>query len=323
MVLPAGVDSNYQGLYNRLILYSPELPVGLAQTFVNKAYARILSEKWWSGLRKDTEIFINDPYTTGTITVTQGSTTVQGIGTAWGANIGPQVFSNGQQYIAFQLVVNAQAPFYDIVAVNTGAQTLTLDRPFPDVTQTVGYSLENVYLVMPNDFIAVESMRDMQNNWRLHVTSFRQSQLDIWDPRRTVTGTPWVMAAAQYDLYGNRRYEIWPRAASHRLYPMRYLRRPPLLAALTDSPIYPITSESILEGALSELAAWRGSAAAPNPYYDVNLHRSHEDRFYKRIAEIELEDENLNQMRITYEDLNSVPYAPIDARYLQTHDVPF
>jgi hypothetical protein len=73
------------------------------------------------------------PFTTGTITLTQGSTSATGAGTGWTAAL------DGRQ-----LIIGGRGPFYT-VTIGTGT-TLTLDRPWADTDQAaVAYSIEQCY----------------------------------------------------------------------------------------------------------------------------------------------------------------------------------
>lgn len=319
MTANVNADSTFEGLWRRIRVYAPECPLPLAQEFINTAYSRILSRQAWTGVRGQTEISVDTLYDTGTVNVTQGSATVQGTLTSFTSAM------IGRQFFLSPGVTGSNAPFYTIIAVPNGT-TLTLDRPWGLPTATTqAYNILTVYLTMPSDFLNLETVVDIQNNWKLHL-NFQQANLDVWDAKRSVTGTSWVLAPATtspvVSTFGQLRYEIWPRTApGPKTFPIRYIRKPALLVNPTDTPVFPIRGDLIREGALAELALWPGTSEYKNPYHDLNLHRTHLQLFEKYLGETIREESEINQAVVFYEDYEGLPYAPIDAKFLQTHDI--
>ena len=307
-------DATYEELWKRVLLYYPECPPVFAQEFVNTAYSRAINHYQWSSLRGDGEFVIATPYATGTVSVTQGSTAVTGTATVWtSAMAGREIYIGGQ------------APYFTIESLDPIGQTMVLDRVYGGVTNpTAAYSIETVYLVCPTDFNGFISVRDMTNNWRLNL-NFRQEYIDRWDPKRTNNGSPRILVSAPQNSAGRRRYELWPRGAAGQIFPYQYLRKPSLLSANSDRPIFPIRGDVIREGALVELTLWPGLASNPNPFYDDSLggYRAREARFKELLAQLTTEDQLVNQTDISYEDYTSIPYAPLDANWIQKHDAIF
>jgi hypothetical protein len=299
----------FETLWKRLLIYAPECPIPLAQEWINTAYSRALTRTNWAGLRAEAEFVIPSTYNTGTVTVTQNSAAVVGSGTTWTSSmIGRQFFTGGN------------GPFYTITDVPSST-SLTLDRTYAAETSAGStYDIVLVYLPVPSDFLSFQSVMDRSNNWRLH-TNFRQEQLDTWDSKRSVTGTPTLLAAAPFTSAGLARYELWPRVTTGKTYSYRYVKKPSLLSAASDTPIYPISGYCLIQGALSELSSWPGVRSAPNIFYDEKQHMMHEVAFERELQGLVLEDEKINQTIVTYEGWENVPFAPIDAAYLQTHDV--
>lgn len=305
-------DTTFEGLWKKLLVYLPTLPPAIAQEFVNTVYSRLLDGWRWSGLRKSSEFIVPAPHTLGTANVTQNSASVVGTGTSWTSSM-----------VGRQFFTGSQVPFYDIIALNVSSQTITLDRPYADPSNaTSAYSIDLIYLVCPSDFSSFLSVVDLANNWKLH-TNYLQEDIDLWDPKRTTTGTPKILAYATQDANGLRRYEIYPRVGSATTYPFRYTMRPALLALAGDKPIFPIRGDVIREGALAELGLWAGTKDDPNPYFDPGLsfYKSREERFLRYKEEAEKEDQGISQNVVTYFD-DLMP-APLDAAWLQTHDSPF
>lgn len=296
----------FESLWKKLLVYGPETPIPLAQEFIATAYARALTEVNWTGLRGEGEFVIPATYNTGTVQVTQGSTAVVGTGTTWTSSM------TGRQFF-----VRGVGPFYTFT--QTSSTTGTLDRTYGGVTGvTLPYDILQTYLTAPSDFLQFQAVMDRDNNWRLH-TNYRQEQIDTWDSKRSVAGTPTILAAAPYDASGVPRFEIWPRTSAAKTYSYRYVRKPALLVNPSDTLIWPISGYAITQGALAELSMWPGTRAEKNPYYDLQQHQVHEMQFKEELHNLTLEDQRINQTAVMYEGWENVPYSPIDASYIQSH----
>lgn len=308
-------DTTFEGLWKRLLVHSPNLPVPLAQEFINTAYSRILASKEWSSLRANSDFYYPDPYSTGTITVAQGATTVGGSGTAWTTSM-----------IGRQLMIGSVMPFYDIIDVDVSGQTLTLDRTYAGAAVSNGpYTIKYVYILMPSDLMRMLIVIDPSLNWKLRL-DILQSQLDMWDPKRSCSGTGWVLAPATPSpvtaTLGRPRMELWPAPSAAKLFTFRYEKRPNLMSAASDVPIYPVRGDVIREGALTYLSMWPGlSVESPNPYFGQDKYKMHKAEFEMALQSVALQDEDLNRSSVWYDDYNGLPWAPIDAQYFQQHDV--
>jgi hypothetical protein len=300
-------DQTFEQLWKRLRVYAPELPLPLAQEFVNTAYSTALSWGDWYGVTREAEFSIPDPVTAGTVSVVNGSATVTGSSTAWASTlIGRQFFTEGS------------GPFYTITAV-AGPTSLTLDRVWgkPDASG-VTYSIQTIYVSPPTDFLHFTTVVDLDNNWRLRV-NISQDLLDTWDSKRSTAGTSWTLAPAPPGASGEIRYELWPRANSAKTYHYRYSRKPPLLSAPTDRPIFPIRGDVLRHGALAELCLWPGTSTAPNPYFNLQSHELHERLFKESLAKTQREDQEISQTDLSYATWESLPWAPLDAAFIQSH----
>lgn len=301
-------------LWKRILVYAPGCPLPLAQEFINTAYSRALAGWKWSQLRRDSQFLIPATYDTGTVTVTSGSAVVTGSGTAWTSAL------EGRQFY-----VNGSAPFYQVESVDSSTQ-ITLSQVYLGTTTGSGlsYDIGVIYQEMPSDFLQLETIRDIQNNWKLHLF-VNQNLLDAWDARRVVSGTPWIASAAVPLVNGGgladtSRIELWPKCLpGPKLYAYRYEIRPPLLVNADDRPIFPIRGDVLRHGALAELAQWPGTEKAPNPYFNLNLANKHEESFQNGLTECIREENEFCQIQVRYVDETSFPWAPIDAQFWQQH----
>ena len=303
-------DQTFEQLYKKLLLYAPDLPLQLAKEFINTSYSRTLSAYEWYSLRTASAFYVAAPYSTGTVTVTNGSTTVTGSGTSWTSSM------EGRQ-----LIIGGQKPFYDIETVG-GATSLTLRSAYTDVGAAgITYSIDNVMLECPADFLTFLTVVDTSNSYRLH-TGLSQDILDTWDPARTRSTSPSALVAAPISssARGNLvRFEIWPRLGAAQHIPYRYVKRPALLSSVSDTPIFPVRGDVIKEGALAQLALWPGTRENPNTYYAIEQHRMHEQRYRTELNKCWLDDQGISPTDISYVEWETYPWAPLDAEYLQTN----
>jgi len=308
------VADTFEQLWKRIQLYAPDLPTPLAQEFINNTYSTAFNWWPWSQSRKAKDLLI-PPSEYGTAAFTDGSPTVTGVGTAWTADI-----------LYRQIITDGIAPYYTIMAVDVGLQQLTLDRDYGKETNlTAPFEIGQFYIEVPADFGYWDTIRDLDNNWKLH-TDFTQAQIDVWDTKRTTSGTPWVVASAPPRVVANGddviRYEFWPRVGpGPKQYTFRYVRDPMKMVNPNDRPIFPIEGDALRKGALAECCLWPGTATAPNPYADLARYEKLSKEFNDHMTQAWKRDNELSQQAMKYDDWEGVPYAPIDARYLQSHDI--
>jgi hypothetical protein len=295
-------------VWRRLLIYSPELPPPLAQEWVNNAYSMALRAYDWYNMKQDGTFTVPDSYTTGTITLTQGSPTVIGIGTAWDASM-----------VGRQLYPNSQAPVFTIIAVG-GPTSLTIDAPWTGATVGLQpYEITLSYIEMPADFESFDSVYDPVLKYRLR-TNWTQAQLDIGDAARvlSVGGTPWIFAAAKRSAAGLPRYELYPRIQLARTYGFRYRKVTPELIADSDEIIPPLSASILRMGALAEMELWSGTEQRPRSA-NMAVYAARLASYNEELTQAETEDQNLEQTRIQYAGWKNWPYAPVSASWIQNH----
>lgn len=314
--------STYGEVWKSILLAAPECPAPLAQTFVNNAARRIYDSARWSGQRGQATFIIPVGITSTTASVTQGSQSVTNTLGTWSSAV-----------VGWQFFVAGQAPFYTITAYDTNGglnDVLTLDRPYGEATDaSADSSVQLIYLPVASDFSHFIDVLDVENQWRLRVGPLVED-IDTWDPARTTSATPWLLAAIEPTSIGGRpRYEIYPRpdiTSSHN-YPYRYQRRLPELTTATDLPVYPVRAQTLREGALAELSRWPGTQDRPNPYFSLDLSAFHEKQFTDALQRDMREDQEINQTDIQYPAINANnglgwgywPYAPVSSAFMQSH----
>lgn len=176
----------FQDLWNKVILRCPSVSPKLAQDFIVNAFRRLAERKRWSWLVKQGQFITPDVYITGTVSVTNGSNLVTGVGTTWtGAMVGRQ------------FRVGLAAPIYTIQSV-LSTTSLELDAPFGGPTgTTVGYNIYQCFFAVPEDFHQFITVYDVNFNWQL-VLDISQYELNIWDAQRANVGNPFVVSFRDY-----------------------------------------------------------------------------------------------------------------------------
>lgn len=290
-------DTTFGELYRMLELYSPKCPPALLQQFVNNAYSRALSAYSWSALRGTGAFYVATPYQTGTVTMTNGSATVTGVGTSW----------ISAAHAEKQLVVGNLGPFWDIATVDSPTQ-LTLTTPWVGITGSYTYAIQLIYLVMPTDFLALTFIADVSSNWWPLEFTMTQETIDKYDPRRTLGSTPIHVVEATVSPFTSSlnqvRYELWPRTTGEKVYFYRYGKRLPLLDADSDRILYPLRGDIVREGALADLSMFPGTEENTNRYYDpsgaqANYHLA----LYKEgLSLAKLDDQGMRPLNVSYKD---------------------
>ena len=279
----------------------------------------MIGDHSWTDTRKDAEFLLPDAYTTGTITVTNGSTSVLGAGVD---------FTNGSLYVGRQLSVGNIAPFYTITAVTQAIalgtyDTLTLDRAYANSTEAgVTFSIGQYYVEFPTDLYVLERIRDQANGWYLITQTYNQEYLDRVDVRRQSTGTPTLCVSAPSRTDGATgivypRYELWPRVQAKRFYAYRY-RSNPELQSNSDRPISSLSPEVLVFGALRQAAIWPGTKDKPNPYFSQELHATYTKMYDDALQNSIQQDMERNQEMVQIADDPRRSF-PFDAKYIQSH----
>lgn len=184
---------DYGDIWNSIMLRATLDPLQ-CQAFTKDAFQQFCERREWSWLVKSGAFAPPQLYQTGTATATPDSAIVTGAGTAWTTAMVGRQFRFG-----------IYTPIYTISAVNSATE-LVLSQPWVGQnTVTGGYLLYKCYYQTPADFREWLSLKDPQNNFKLH-TNIQQPQLDYWDPQRSQNKTPRCAAFLDYggSLYGSQ-----------------------------------------------------------------------------------------------------------------------
>jgi hypothetical protein len=300
----------FEGVARKVLLRCESAGLLLARDWVRNAFHDIIERRQWSWLIATGQLTTVDEYTTGTATIAAGDYTV---------TITTGVVS--ESFVGRQFRGNNLLPIATITAVDTGANTLTLDQAlWPDGLTAAGYSIYQAYLAVPSDFQSFMSVIDPQFNLPIP-TGGSVERLDIIDAQRVASGSsPRRLVFRDY-YNGLPRYELWPHNKSAAVYPMVYIKRP--IDAFEEGATIPsrIPADILLERAMMYCAQWPGASAEnKNPYYSQGTAQFHEAQYEKRLAQLERQDNAHMPSNFWYqsEEDNGGGWS---ASFMQSHDI--
>jgi hypothetical protein len=307
-------QDTFAALWNRVLLFAPDLPPYIAQEFVKQTHQRIVDYHLWSELKQDAEFTVPTWYTTGTVEWTEGGTTVTGTGTLWDTGTNVSLYQ--------QIQLGNIGNYFTIVTI-TDDTHIEVDRAINYASSdSESYHIGQLYIEFPTDLDALEQVRDKPNEWKVITHSYNQEYLDRIDPNRTSSGTPTLLAYAsnRIDASGNQipRMELWPPPSASHDYVYRY-RKHSALSAATDRGVEIIPNDAYLWGALAEAALWPGTSDKPNVFFSTETHQKYEKKFSESLHDAWMRDIDRDQRMITSGQMGEERFAPIDAKYWQSH----
>ncbi len=233
--------SQIRGVVKRWTASSPQMLDADVDGCINDAHQTLAGGYQWSFRKRDAVLQTVAPYSAGTVSVTAGSSTITGSGTAWTAAM-----------VGRQIRIAGEFTFFWIGAVNVGAQTLTLaDGALATVSWVTDTAAGKSYTIFQDQFAVpatVAIILNQINDWPLTETSL--AEIDLLDAQRTANGPPdrWYWARDNILSATEVRYVgLWPPPSAAQTLRMPYLIEPPTLSADTDLPVCP--SEVIELGA--------------------------------------------------------------------------
>lgn len=293
----------------------PNYSALLARIHLQDAWSDIRKTRGWSWQFTQGGFSTPPKINTGTATVTWGSPNVTMDSTATTA-----INTYGTQYGSLitqrQFRVGASS-IYNIIEWNSGTSTITLDRPWADVTapqqnpppqtSTLGYTIYQCYYPAPvKPFLAWEAIMDVVNVIWLNTspTKSERERINRADPQRQIFANPGTVLSIGTDLrlgsstFGWMLFELYPQPQAMYSYQTWYTYSGPELVNPSDILPHPI-SESTLK-TLARVKAYEWAEANR----DTNNPRGKEAdyRFLIGAASKEYED-SIHECRMLDRDL--------------------
>lgn len=312
---------NYSELWNELIGHVPSLSPFLAQRFINRAWRDIRQVKSWSFQLAEGFLIVPTTITTGTVTVTQYSTTVTPSAAALTAlnAAGSHPLLGERQ---FRLAPGTR--IYNISAYD-GA-TITLAEEYQEASSSgAAYQVFRCYFKPPTtDFIRFISIRDLVTNYHIRL-NYTQEELNRTDPQRNTTGDPLYCATYKTDSSFGPLFELWPVPQSNRSYQVLYQKRGIDLTNAVGALPAVIPDQLVLDRALYYAYRWaEGAKGSINDlqnsgsdfrYLAAEVNKNYMDELRKTIRE----DEDCFMQMLYVAETRTGFMTPIDANYAQNH----
>ena len=194
----------------------PPVDFELVKNWINEAYTDVLDERDWKGLEVRAVLQTVSTYRTGTVSATNGATSITGSGTT---------FTSGMTGRQIRIGGRTESYTFTYVSATSG----TIDRSYEGDTITgAGYEIfQNVYQ-LPDRVKFISLMRNPRINKDMGLLT--EQALDIADTARTLIGEPqYFLPAADTTDSSTPIYhqvEIYPAPETSIGLPYTYIRLP-------------------------------------------------------------------------------------------------
>lgn len=265
---PYSNQCTFGQIIGRVNSYCSHISPTQIENIINNVARRVYDRRLWYGNFRDGYINVPGYYSTGTVTMTQGSNIVVGNGTAFTPSMVGQQIRTG--------FVN---PIYTIKGF-VDATHLTLDpnTPWgPPSLANTGYFITRYWYSFPNVKFFY-SVTNLQLMFRM-ATNVPASLLENWDPSRLVQLFPYVVATMPPDQDGNYQVELWPVANNAQSFPYKAYVQPPNLVNDSDPLPAFIRSDVVELGSIAEALLYRPKA---NTNYSESVCLAMAERFQRQ-----------------------------------------
>lgn len=205
---------------------------------LNTAHLEIHGAYDWPWAYKETNVNLNPTYTTGTISVNVGSTSVTGAGTTW---------STGWTHKRIRLGANQDWP----IAAFVTPGVLTLSEPYHGSANLSGasYTIYQDVFEMPADFEPGKDLVLLQPDVRIRVRCIPRLALETQSVVLKSLFTNIAMGYSDQGRAANGRFliRIIPPPTNTNTLRLVYKARPADFSSLTDTSWLPQTYQDILE----------------------------------------------------------------------------
>lgn len=321
---------------SELVGWIPDLEYGLAQILVNRAWKDIREARLWSWLRGYGVLVAPQNITTGTVSVTQFSPTVN---LSAAANAALNNLQN--PLITLRQFRSGQGPVYNIASYSNGSSTLTLDRPYMEATAaSQSYQCYRCYYQAADasgnlitDFLMFKEMYNPIDGYAIIGENLRitRAEIDARDPTRGAQDLLYTMASFGVDANGYPIFEAWPHPTSARAYPYLYQKRGQPLSASVDIP-GTLSKDLLVTKALDYAYDWAIVNQSRFPSLKgINFQLAKAENLRKYHGSKEkpggiLQDAMRNDDNLMVENFlpqlrDYLQYPPIDSKFFQSHDV--
>jgi hypothetical protein len=230
-----------------LAAFVPELDAVQAGLRINTAYRHLWERRMWSFRRTQGLIGTVGTYSTGTVSVTVGATTVTQAGATWTAAM-------AGRFIRF----DQQEAFYGIASIAAGLGSLVLSNAYIGDTALVNAS----YVIFQHRYATPTNCKHINTLALDNKLVMRSPEyLDATDPsRRSLSDNP-----IYYTMFNNNTIELWPVPNSSFAVRCYYEKTLTPLSAEADEPI--LDEQLILDYAKSQAYLQLASSPETGAHY--------------------------------------------------------
>lgn len=300
----------FREITGKVMSHCPSAGAMLVRIWVEDGWRWLNERRDWSHLRFQ-GAFRTNTAVTGTVDMTASSTTVQGVGLTFTANMVGRQFRIGSTGLPVT-----------IISVNLGLNQAELDIAYPgDTASALTAQVLDAYITMPERFGRFIVVVDPVNQWQLHQWVTEQ-ELTIRDPARTFSQDPWCLVNGTYSpvpgLTDRIRYELWPYATTSKKYDYLGVKRP-IPAVDTNYPDGPFRDrpDLVRQAALMKAAQWKDKR---NEYFSLDLANRLEKQLIDGLVPLEARDEEIYLTMLDNLGLDRMRFAPLDSAWRQVHD---
>lgn len=209
----------------------------------------------FSWAERSATLVTQDDYTTGTLSVSQGSTTLTGTGTAWNTN---NAFSVANVRVGGKFVINGGTEVYTVSAVASDTSA-TVSSAFTqaDVTDGSYVYFEDEY-ALASDFLRPLDFQFFDQNHEVELINRREFRMRY--PRNKIAGKPRVATIEDRAFSGDttpvRRVRFWKPPDDFYSLPYNYVTSNLAVTAAgaeqtqlsgdTDEPIVPLQYRHVI-----------------------------------------------------------------------------
>jgi hypothetical protein len=240
----------YGDLKFRLTQMFPGVSLDLIEGWIGDRYAEILGELPWQRQRVTGILQTVAPYATGTVTLTNGSTTVTGSGT---------VFTSAMTGRGLRVTGRDEIYEFTYVSGTSG----TLDRAYEGTTGSgKAYKIFQQVYVLPSDARMLDD-NAFESFPYGPLTRMHRSQLDQSAPGRTAFGIPEIWAPYMDDGSTPPRLQVELYPIPDRVIGIPFTYSAEFSSLSTTSQILQVWMQptALLEGTAAKILRWKGDAA--------------------------------------------------------------
>jgi hypothetical protein len=293
-------------MVGELLQWNPDLPVLMAQKFIQNAYRRVIDYRLWYGMLVKGQVNVPNSTNSGTVAVTVGSTIITGVGTPFDPSM-----------VGYSFRVGFSTPIYRIVSVQSATQ-LTIDLPWGGPTQSlVGYMIFQNIVSFGNNVKKLLAVVNQRQGYRMRL-HMPQEVLNIYDTWRTSTG--WTYMVANYSpspVDGSPQFELYPAPTFQQSFPFLAQVQPPDMVKDSDYPASWMRTDVIFYGAVTDVFLFRGKNSK---YYDPGTAKIFQERYNEELMKMARNDDNQYPKDLMW-SFDSYPFTQYGSDWKQAHDV--